>query len=550
MDRTTIAALGVALTSLALWAAPQPASACGGFFCNRQGIDQSGENILFSINDDGTVTTVVQIQYQGPSETFAWILPVPAEPTVGVGTDAIFQQLAARTTPRFQWEQETVGDCRDEPRCWAYDDLENSPMRGGGFQDASAPAADAGPPAGVDVRLRAAVGPYDVAVLAAGSGDALRDWLGDNGYLIPAEASAELDHYVELEHFFVALKLLKDRDTGEIQPIVLRSTNDEPCIPIRLTRIATVPNMPITAYFLAEQRYRPFNFMLVRPDLDDVGLWTGETSYPQAVTRAVDDVGGHAFVTDYAGDVPSISLTLGSIEHLREVDDPRSFLMGLQGTGFTGDSQLMGILLRHVPPPEGVEARSFYNCLARSWCADYDAYLADLVFDPNALVDDLNEGIVEPREQAQAMLDEHGHLTRLFTTMSADEMDEDPMFSVSAELPREHSNVHTAIRRIHCGPEYFYWTAPVTAVLPSGHTERIREGVAYYGSDDEYCEDRMENGFYPGAADERLREIAASRNGALRGGGGACSASRGGGSLAGLAVALLGLLGFAWRRRR
>lgn len=46
---------------------PRHASACGGFFCNRQGIQQTGERVLFSYEPDGSVTTVVQIAYAGPS---------------------------------------------------------------------------------------------------------------------------------------------------------------------------------------------------------------------------------------------------------------------------------------------------------------------------------------------------------------------------------------------------------------------------------------------------------------------------------------------------
>lgn len=38
----------------------------------------------------------------------------------------------------------------------------------------------------------------------------------------------------------------------EIQSIVLTSENNEPCILIRLIRIAIVPDMFITAYFIAD----------------------------------------------------------------------------------------------------------------------------------------------------------------------------------------------------------------------------------------------------------------------------------------------------------
>jgi hypothetical protein len=542
-------ALGAAALAGALLAAPPAARACGGFFCNNQAIDQSGENILFVHNDDGTVTTVVQILYQGPSDEFAWILPVPAEPEVDVGTDALFRQLAQATAPRFQTRTVVEGECRVEPGCGGYDDrFDTEGPRAGGAADAGA-----GPPSddGVDVRLRANVGPYDVAVLAAGDADALRTWLRDNDYLIPEEAGAELDHYVALDHFFVALRLQKDRGAGEIQPIVLRSSNDEPCIPIRLTRIATVPDMPVTAYFLAEQRARPLNYMLVNPDLDQFGLYTGELRYVDVVTSTVDDAGGHAFVTDYAGDVPTLRLELEPIDDLRSVTDPREFLRQLQSRGFTGDSQLLGILMRHLPPPADYDPQTFYNCLTQGWCSDpaVDEHLAAIGFSPEALVDDLQETIVQPRAEAQAMLESRSTLTRLFTTLSAEEMTEDPMFMLSEELEREHPNVHEATLRIQCGPEYFFWTAPRTLELPSGRSRVLEEGVAYHGTDEEYCEDRYAGDFRPGMPEERLREVARSR-GVEPAGGGICSVSPGPGGFGGAALVGLALLGWLFRRRR
>ena len=65
-----------ALAGLALSAASPRAEACGGFFCSASPIDQTAEHILFTINDDQTVTAYVQIKYVGDKDDFAWIVPV------------------------------------------------------------------------------------------------------------------------------------------------------------------------------------------------------------------------------------------------------------------------------------------------------------------------------------------------------------------------------------------------------------------------------------------------------------------------------------------
>ena len=67
---------------IALIATTPAADACGGFFCNRTDpVDQSGEDILFSVDKDSDTTTAhIQIAYEGAAEDFAWIVPVAHAP--------------------------------------------------------------------------------------------------------------------------------------------------------------------------------------------------------------------------------------------------------------------------------------------------------------------------------------------------------------------------------------------------------------------------------------------------------------------------------------
>src|SRR5690606_12994079 len=102
---------------------------------------------------------------------------------------------------------------------------------------------------------------------------------------------------------------------------------------------------------------------------------------------------------------------------------------------------------------------------------------------------DLNAAIVTPRAEAQAMLERHTKLTRLFTTMSAEDMTEDPVFFLSESMP-DVSNIHTATLVTECGPEYFFDQAPQKLVLPNGSEETVRAGTPYTGTDDEYCMER------------------------------------------------------------
>jgi len=62
-----------------------------------------------------------------------------------------------------------------------------------------------------------------------------------------------------------------------------------------------------------------------------------------------------------------VSLEIGSIEDMREITDPGAFVSGLQSRGFTGAPQLLSILMRFIPPPDGADPRDVYNCIDNDW---------------------------------------------------------------------------------------------------------------------------------------------------------------------------------------
>ncbi len=516
-------------------------------------MDQAGENILFSVEGDGTLTTHIQILYQGEADAFAWILPLPSVPTsIGVGTDELFRQLGARTAARFTTASRTEGTCRPVPEC-PYDDYAfDTAERGGGGPPSS--AADAGAaPSPVTVHLREAVGPYDAAVIGSESADALFTWLDENDYDIPDASRPLVADYLAARHVFVAIRLLAHASTREIQPLVLHYAEGQPCVPLRLTAIATVPDMPITAYFLADRYATPNNYSRVEPTYDDVRLWReGASYYPTYIANEVDDAGGRGFVTDYAGARPSdIDLELDSVADLATEHAPGAFLQQLQSRGFVGDSQLLGILARFLPPPAMYEdnPQQYYNCL---WGSGGEGTHCGYVdgFDPAALADALERQIVAPRRDAQAMLARHARLTRLFTTMDAEEMTIDPTFALDAGLP-DVSNVHEATVVTECTPSHFEWSAPQRIELPSGTTATWREGTSYPGTDGEYCEDMSSGAFSPWTSIEVREQTAARRAIRPAGGGPRCSTSAGAsGGAGGVLFVALAAIGFAMTRRR
>src|SRR5689334_16627461 len=133
--------------------APAPASACGGLFCNgAQPVNQAAERILFTENGDGTVTAVIEIQYEGPSEKFSWVLPVPGEPVVGVSSKVALDRLQAATNPVYMQTTTFPDDC----------ELGTSKSRGLNNLSAGMASSNAGADDhGVTVVSAGTVGPFD-----------------------------------------------------------------------------------------------------------------------------------------------------------------------------------------------------------------------------------------------------------------------------------------------------------------------------------------------------------------------------------------------------
>jgi hypothetical protein len=469
----------LALALLGALAAPRPARACGGFFQSVQVVDQAGETIVYALERDGTLTMAVQIDFEGESEDFAWILPVMAPPEIALGTEALFEGLRAATAPTFIRSTRTDGVCRSYPQCVYADGAPATSgcslnwgaggggggTWSGGYVDASGEpppwaATDAGAvpeDGGATVLSEEVVGPYDTVVLGASTAADVVEWLQDHDYEVPQSAIPLLEAYEGARQIFVAMRLSADREASQIRPIVLRMPTSDACLPIRLTAISTVPELPITAFFLADAPVVPLNYSHAEVDTRSLDFWQPGTSWERAVSRAVSELGGQAFVTEYAGATPALSLALPPIEDLASEPDPSELMVALRVRGYAEEPVLRELLERYLVPPEGMDARSYHDCLLRgrstASCGE------PLHFDPERLVAAIEAHIAVPRREAEALVHRHGRLTRLFTTSSADSMTLDPVFARDEGAPTV-SNVHEAILVTRCSDQYYPEDAP------------------------------------------------------------------------------------------
>jgi MYXO-CTERM domain-containing protein len=562
---------------------PQPAEACGGTFCDAgpqpMPVDQSGENILF-VRDGEYIEAHIQIQYQGEAQQFGWVIPLQSVPEFSVGSEPLFQSLLTGSVPTY-FVQTMPDDC---------DVGQNGdggfPGDGAGTSGAAGDESGSGDPGGgPEILVQETVGAYEITVLQGGSAAEVITWLDDNGYQQDPEAEPIIQSYLDGNFLFGAVKLTGGADVDEIHPIVLRFLGSEPCIPLRLTRIAAVEDMDVRSFFLGSERTVPQNYRHVL--INEVKIdWTPgnlATNYKEIITQAVDapEASGRAFVTEYAGrsdvvprggihDSSWNSQVFETIEPIGVIDEltlQSLFFCDLDfGNGCAAMHPLVQpILDEFLPVPAGVDPNAFYECVS---C--YQDQLDLTVWDGPAFAAALQERVIDPGQHAVTLLDANGYLTRMYTTISPGEMTQDPMFHENPELP-EVTATHNGVQRILCNGDSVYilpdgrqvyvpvggawpdfdseptWSMPsdeeVQEVMSAGapvvlanHTQDIDDALAAYNAN---------QGWAGGGADES----GSGSGGADDAGGGCgCRATREG--TAGLMVMLLGLgLGLAARRR-
>ena len=474
---TTVAMLSVA-GAVAL-VAPSEAQACGGTFCDGgpqpMPVDQSGENILF-VRRGSQIQAHIQIQYEGDAERFGWVIPLQSVPTFSVGSEPLFQALLAGSVPQY-WFTQQFDDCsiNMDPGSPPADDGQSTGAAGddGGGED----------PGGPDILLQETVGAFEITVLSGGSAAEIITWLDDNGYQQDPDAEPILQEYVDENHVFGAVKLTSGADTDEIHPIVLTFDSSEPCIPLRLTRIAATDDMDVRSFFLGQARTVPRNYRHVLVNPLKIDWLNSADNYKEVISMAVDApmATGRAFVTEYAGpsDVVNTNAVFSPQWNAAPfvAIDPISVVDELTGQGLYFCDEFAGqcgglhplvqpILDEFLPVPAGVDPYAFYSCLS---C--YEADIDPLAWDGQAFADAIDARIVEPGANAMTLLADNPYLTRMYTTISPGEMTEDPMFWENGALP-DVTNLQTGVRRTLCsGDTVFTLPDGREVFLPAGTTD-------------------------------------------------------------------------------
>jgi hypothetical protein len=468
---THLAAPG--LLTLATVFSSRPATACGGFFCSQQQpVNQAAERIIFADNGDGTITAIIQILYEGPSESFSWLLPISTVPEgdqLGVSSDAAFTRLQLATNPQFNLTTVVEGRCRSEGErgvtVGASDSNDSAPNDPSFNDDES----------GVNVEASGAIGAFEWTVISVDAGVAdpatpATEWLTENGYDIPSGSAGLIGPYLAEGMYLLALRLTKGADVGSIRPIELTYTADAPMIPIKLTAVAANQDMGVMTWTLGNARAVPFNYNALELNEARINWFNASSNYGDVVTEAANDAGGQGFVTEFAGASSGLADVVWR-------PDEESDWQSIKGASYEGFDDILGALYdryqgmsgfwdavrRSVTLPEQVAFEDLRSCPS--------CYSSDVTFSPSGLFAAIEADVIEPLRRVQNRIDQAPYVTRLYSTLSASEMTVDPVFVFNPELP-DVDNVHRADRIIECDSGMYAFEAPWRIEFPQGTTIR------------------------------------------------------------------------------
>lgn len=231
---------------------------------NGAAIKRTGPQKTYVFFEDGVETFVIRPGYSGNIDEFGMLVPFPSPPAIRKVPDEIFEQIAAAVDP-----PEVVIDLKPRPpprpskSAGRSRSMEKSGDKDGGLRFDE-----------VRVLSQEAVGMYEVAVLEAGSSNALRKWMEEHKFKYPTGMDEVCDDYVAKRWCFVAVKTrvadkaatdpkpgMKQKPdsklpagavfNGHVQGMGYRFLTPEPVLPMRLATYNEADDRRQVVYLLS-----------------------------------------------------------------------------------------------------------------------------------------------------------------------------------------------------------------------------------------------------------------------------------------------------------
>lgn len=423
------ASIAATIGALALVAAaPVSARAAGALF-GQPGVEGADPTIVQStavfVPSSDATEVHLRLEIEGATELMSWVIPVPAPPSVTVGSEAMFGALDAASVSIFRWT--TSADA-----C-ATDFAPESPS------DDSASSED---------ETRSPQSPPTIGWFSAESladVDSTVAWLQSGGTAPDPLEVAMLESYAAEGMSFLGVRLDGRIERSVVHPVVLRFESPGVALPLSAMRFASAPIVDSRVLVLADERYAPLGMSHVELNRLQVNWLQLGPDYGERVGEALDTSGaqGRGFVTEYVGPVPNMNLAAvrnpswdpDAFAALDKMDVPDLLvaqeLYACEGGPVPGGGNFTffdcdalhpladGLLADHYLP-DGVTLADFFNCP--------ECYLEAIQWNAEEFIAAYRQRILSPGDLALARLGEAQTLTRMYARLSPNELDVDPSF--------------------------------------------------------------------------------------------------------------------------
>jgi MYXO-CTERM domain-containing protein len=243
--------------------------------------------------------------------------------------------------------------------------------------------------------------------------------------------------------------------------------------------------MGIQVWMLGPGRAIPRNYY--HTVINDAKIdWLGYgKNYNDVIIAATKEAEGrHTFVTEFAGSSSRMQGLLngsgrfGNQTDLAAQTTDIAFVGYMLQHSYPLTAQTVAVLQKYIPVPAipNITPAQFYSNISYYLGTSYRAQNPSQFtgwtenFQPAMMAQDLQDRVVGPTLAAGALFDQQPYLTRLYTTLSPENMNKDPVFSFNVGLP-DYSNAHNATLTYHCnllGTNDNQSTTPATLVTESG----------------------------------------------------------------------------------
>jgi len=284
------------------------ASAFCGFYVGKADtkLFNKASEVAIARHDNKTVITMAN-DFKGDVKEFAMVVPVPVvleKEQIHIGDPSVLKHLADYSAPRLV-------EYFDENPCLRHELFERRSMDAmKSIAPASAPARQAA--LGVTVEAQYLIGEYDILILSAKESAGLETWLAENGYKIPAGASAVLHSYLKQNlKFFVAKVNLGEQarlGLAHLRPLQIAFESPRFMLPIRLGTVNADGAQELFIYFLTKQgRVETTNYRTVRlPEAQEIPLYVKDKFgdfYRDLFTQQVKRESERGVFLEYAWDM-------------------------------------------------------------------------------------------------------------------------------------------------------------------------------------------------------------------------------------------------------